>query len=81
VHGIGTPTHKLQRLGDWKTTAVVERYAHVAPEGRLQNAANRLDEWAATTFGYATKNNGLGTLPKPLFNWWAPTDSNCRPTD
>ncbi|MGZ5795870.1 MAG: tyrosine-type recombinase/integrase [Caldimonas sp.] len=41
----GTPTHKLQRLGGWKTGAMVERYAHVAPEA-LQGAANRLD-----TFG------------------------------
>ena len=38
----GTPTHELQRLGGWKTGAMVERYAHVAPEA-LQSAANRLD--------------------------------------
>lgn len=38
----GTPTHELQRLGGWKTQAMVERYAHVAPEG-LQIAASRLD--------------------------------------
>ncbi len=38
----GTPTHELQRLGGWKTLAMVERYAHVAPEG-LQFAAGRLD--------------------------------------
>ncbi|MGH8820242.1 MAG: tyrosine-type recombinase/integrase [Rhodoferax sp.] len=38
----GTPTHELQRLGGWKTLTMVERYAHVAPEG-LQAAANRLD--------------------------------------
>jgi integrase len=38
----GTPTHELQRLGGWKTQSMVERYAHVAPEG-LQFAAGRLD--------------------------------------
>lgn len=38
----GTPTHELQRLGGWKTQSMVERYAHVAPEG-LQLAAVRLD--------------------------------------
>lgn len=38
----GTPTHELQRLGGWKTPHMVERYAHVAPEG-LQGAASRLD--------------------------------------
>ncbi len=44
----GTPTHELQRLGGWKTGAMVERYAHVAPEA-LQGAAARLDAMA----GYA----------------------------
>jgi len=44
----GTPTHELQRLGGSKTGAVVERYAHVAPEA-LQGAANRLDAFG----GYA----------------------------
>jgi integrase len=38
----GTPTHELQRLGGWKTGAMVERYAHIAPEA-LQGAAARLD--------------------------------------
>jgi len=38
----GTPTHELQRLGGWKTQSMVERYAHVAPEG-LHLAASRLD--------------------------------------
>jgi integrase len=38
----GTPTHELQRLGGWKTGAMVERYAHAAPEA-LQDAAMRLD--------------------------------------
>lgn len=40
----GTPTHELQRLGGWKTQSMVERYAHVAPEG-LQLAASRLDAY------------------------------------
>lgn len=44
----GTPTHELQRLGGWKTGAMVERYAHVAPEA-LQGAASRLDAFS----GYA----------------------------
>ncbi|WP_322469140.1 site-specific integrase [Hydrogenophaga sp. SNF1] len=45
----GTPTHELQKLGGWKTLSMVERYAHVAPEG-LQTAAARLDGVMA---GYA----------------------------
>lgn len=45
----GTPTHELQRLGGWKTQSMVERYAHVAPEG-LQLAAARLDNVGAGTF-------------------------------
>ena len=38
----GTPTHELQKLGGWRTGAMVERYAHLAPE-QLANAAARLD--------------------------------------
>ena len=38
----GVRTHELQRFGGWKTRAMVERYAHLAPEA-LQGAANRLD--------------------------------------
>lgn len=38
----GTPTHELQRLGGWKTAAMVERYAHVAPDN-LAYAASRLN--------------------------------------
>lgn len=39
-----TPTHELQRLGGWKTQSMVERYAHVAPEG-LQLAPDRLNQF------------------------------------
>ncbi|MBA2960742.1 MULTISPECIES: tyrosine-type recombinase/integrase [Ramlibacter] len=38
----GTPTHELQMLGGWLTRAMVDRYAHIAPEG-LQQASGRLD--------------------------------------
>ena len=38
----GTPTHELQKLGGWRTGAMVERYAHLAPE-QLATAAARLD--------------------------------------
>lgn len=38
----GTPTHELKQLGGWKTTAMVERYAHLAPD-HLVTAAARLD--------------------------------------
>jgi integrase len=38
----GTPTHELQMLGGWLTRAMVDRYAHIAPEG-LQQASSRLD--------------------------------------
>jgi integrase len=38
----GTPTYELQRLGGWRTGAMVERYAHIAPE-QLAGAAARLD--------------------------------------
>jgi len=38
----GTPTHELQKLGGWRTGAMVERYAHLAPE-HLALAASRID--------------------------------------
>lgn len=41
----GTPTHELQNLGGWKTPAMVDRYAHLAPES-LQAAAARFDAFA-----------------------------------
>lgn len=45
----GTPTHELQRLGGWRTGAMVERYAHLAPD-HLATAAKRLDPKLMTTF-------------------------------
>lgn len=56
----GTPTHELQRLGGWKTGAMVERYAHLAPDA-LQGAAARLD--ALTSYARATGNE-KGPDPK-----------------
>ena len=38
----GSPTWEIQRLGGWKTQAMVERYAHLGP-GMLQAAADRMD--------------------------------------
>lgn len=37
----GTPTHELQRLGGWRSSVMVERYAHLAPD-HLAKAAIRL---------------------------------------
>jgi integrase len=53
----GTPTHELQRLGGWKTQSMVERYAHVAPEG-LQLAAIRLDSYLKCDNGFGSNNQG-----------------------
>jgi integrase len=38
----GTPTDELQRLGGWRSSVMVERYAHLAPD-HLAKAANRID--------------------------------------
>jgi integrase len=38
----GTPTHELQRLGGWRSSVMVERYAHLTPD-HLAKAASRLD--------------------------------------
>ena len=51
----GVPTHELQQLGGWKTGAMVERYAHLAPD-HLAAAAARLD---SVFDGY-----DLATLPE-----------------
>lgn len=62
----GTPTHELQRLGGWRSSVMVERYAHLAPD-HLAKAANRLD---ALIGGYdlATlqKKKGSAEDAKPL---------------
>lgn len=52
----GIPTHELQRLGGWKTAAMVERYAHVAPEN-LANAASRLNSMFAGYDSATVRNN------------------------
>jgi integrase len=42
-HGqAGPPTHELQRLGGWRSSVMVERYAHLAPD-HLATAATRID--------------------------------------
>jgi hypothetical protein len=46
---------ELQRLGGWRSSVMVERYAHLAPD-HLPQAANRLDPLLA---GY-----DLATLEK-----------------
>ena len=46
----GTPTHELQRLGGWRSSVMVERYAHLAPD-HLAQAANRLDSSERLLFG------------------------------
>ena len=38
----GTPTHELQRLGGWKSSVMVERYAHLALD-HLARSATRID--------------------------------------
>jgi integrase len=61
----GTPTHELQRLGGWRSSVMVERYAHLAPD-HLAKAAGRLDSLLA---GYdlatSEKEKGpvLGSTP------------------
>lgn len=62
----GTPTHELQRLGGWQCGAMVERYAHLAPD-QLAAAAGRLD---GVLIGYdpatrAGKRKGLSSLKAP----------------
>lgn len=57
----GTPTHELQRLGGWKTSAMVERYAHLAPN-QLAHAASRLNSMFAG-YDLATVRDNEKRLP------------------
>ena len=59
----GTPTHELQRLGGWKSGAMVERYAHLAPD-HLSAAAGRIDSILA---GYDLATHGV-KIKKPAIN-------------
>lgn len=62
----GTPTHELQRLGGWRSSVMVERYAHLAPD-HLAKAANRLDSLLGG-YDLATlqKEKGSAEDAKPL---------------
>ena len=57
----GTPTHELQRLGGWKTSAMVERYAHLAPD-HLAHAASRLNSMF-DSYDLATVRHNEKRLP------------------
>lgn len=57
---VGTPTHELQSLGGWKTPAMVERYAHLAPDCRSQ-AASRLES-LGVGYDLATYGNDKGLV-------------------
>ena len=46
-----TATYKLQKLGGWKTSSMVERYPHVAPEA-LGSAAARPHALGGDVLGY-----------------------------
>jgi len=62
----GTPTHELQRLGGWRSSVMVERYAHLAPD-HLAKAANRLNSllggYDLATLG---KEKGSAKVANPL---------------
>jgi integrase len=57
----GTPTHELQRLGGWRSSVMVERYAHLAPD-HLAQAANRLDP-LLSGYDLATPEKQKGAVP------------------
>ena len=76
----GTPTLELQRLGGWKTLEMVERYAHVAPEG-LQIAASRVDNLFAVTNSYsAPMRKAPDSSESEAFIWCRRDESNTRPS-
>jgi len=52
-----TPPHELQRLGGWRSSVMVERYAHFAPD-HVAAVANRRFAARWLRFGYAGKGKG-----------------------
>lgn len=60
----GTPTYELQRLGGWLTGAMVERYAHVAPEA-LEGAAARLDAFGGYELATRKKKGAEANASTP----------------
>ena len=58
----GTPTHELQRLGGWRSSVMVERYAHVAPD-HLAQAATRIDSLLGG-YDLATSEKQKGSAAK-----------------
>jgi len=65
----GTPTHELQRLGGWRSSVMVERYAHLSPD-HLARAANRLDSLLGG-YDLATleKEKGSAERANPLLSF------------
>lgn len=61
----GTPTHELQRLGGWRSSVMVERYAHLAPD-HLASAAGKIDALLGS-YDLATpeKDKGPAMSPTP----------------
>ncbi len=55
----GTPTHELQRLGGWRSSVMVERYAHLAPD-HLATAAGRIDALLAGYDLATPETKGVG---------------------
>ena len=55
----GTPTHELQRLGGWRSSVMVERYAHLGarPSRESRQPARFAARWLR--FGYAGEGKGI----------------------
>ena len=73
---------ELRRLGGWRTSVMVERYAHLAPD-HLAKAANRIDSLLGG-YDLATLEKGEGISRTPLIlcnDWWPRAELNHRHKD
>jgi hypothetical protein len=74
-----TSTHKLQWLGGWRSSVMVERHAHLAPDQSREG--RRLDSLLGGYDWLRRKRKGVNPWINPLIYWYAVQGSNLRPTD
>ena len=54
----GVDLYTVQRAGGWKTTVMVQRYAHLSPD-HMRAAVEKLAEGGASFVGTGTKTGTL----------------------
>ena len=61
----GTPTHELQRLDGWRSSVMVERYAHLAPDQLAEAASKIVSLLGGYDFATPEKDKELASMLTP----------------